>query len=162
MSGHGGEAVWSMAEFLVRVADVADLEVICDLFRRSSLSNAGDREVLLANPEALAFDGGSIREGRTRVAVDRGRIVGFATTLVGDGVVELEDLFVHPGWMRRGVARALVRDARSEAQAGGSDRIEVTANPHALDFYNAVGFVADGPTSTEFGPGTRMHLEVAP
>ena len=36
--------------------------------------------------------------------------------------------------------------------------VNVTANPHALDFYASVGFVAGGTVQTEFGPGTRMRL----
>jgi GNAT superfamily N-acetyltransferase len=89
-------------------------------------------------------------EGRTRVAVVEGRVVGFAT-LVGN---ELEDLFTDPEWMRRGIASALVRDAASSAP-----RIEVTANAHAVSFYEAVGFVADGVTETPGGPAYRMHLD---
>jgi GNAT superfamily N-acetyltransferase len=150
-----------MAAFRIRAAAPGDHAVISDLFRRSSLSNVGDREVLLANPEVLAFDEAPIREGRTRVAMEDGRIVGFATTSLGDDVVELDDLFVDPDCMRRGVARALVLDAMSIARAGGSTRIEVTANAHALDFYNAAGFVADGQVATQFSPGTRMHLDIA-
>jgi GNAT superfamily N-acetyltransferase len=151
-----------MTDLLIRVAVADDFEAVSDLFRRSSLSNAGDREVLLANPDALAFDRGSIRAGRTRVAAHDGAIVGFASTTLGGDVVELDDLFVDPDWMRRGVARALVLDAVSVARAGGATRLEVTANSHALDFYNAVGFVADGLVATQFTPGTRMHLDVAP
>ena len=117
-----------MAELAIRPADANDFEVISDVYRRSSLSNAGDREVLLANPEVLVFEGGSIREGRTRAAVADGRVVGFATMTLGGEVAELDDLFVDPAWMRRGVARALVLDAVSVARAGGSKRIEVTAN----------------------------------
>jgi GNAT superfamily N-acetyltransferase len=151
-----------MTDLLIRVAVADDFETVSDLFRRSSLSNAGDREVLLTNPDALAFDRASIREGRTRVAARDGAIVGFATTTLKGDVAELDDLFVDPDWMRRGVARALVLDAVSVARSGGSTRLEVTANPHALDFYNAVGFVGDGQVATQFTPGTRMHLDVAP
>ena len=151
-----------VADFLIRGADAKDFEAISDVYRRSSLSNEGDREVLWANPEVLVFDGGSIREGRTRVAVDDGRLVGFATTTLVGEIAELDDLFVDPDWMRRGVARALVLDAASVARAGGSNRIEVTANAHALGFYNAVGFVADGVVPTRFAPGTRMHLDIVP
>jgi ribosomal protein S18 acetylase RimI-like enzyme len=147
--------------FLVRSAVVDDLTEISDIYRRSSLSNEGDRAVLLAHPETLVFDGAPIREGRTRVALDDGLIVGFATTrLVGD-IAELDDLFVDPDWMRRGIARALVLDVIAVVTAGGFTRVEVTANPHALAFYQAVGFVADGRSATQFGVGTRMHLDVA-
>ena len=156
-----GQSV-QVAEFLIRRADANDFEAISDVYRRSSLSNEGDREVLLANPEVLVFDGGSVDEGRTRVAVDGGRLVGFATTTLVGEIAELDDLFVDPDWMRRGVARALVLDAVSVARAGGSQRIEVTANEHALKFYDAVGFVADGVVPTQFAPGTRMHLDIVP
>ena len=150
-----------MSDLLIRTADASDFEVISDVYRRASLSNEGDRGSLLANPEVLVFEVGSIVEG-TRVAVDDGRVVGFATTTPAGEVAELVDLFVDPRRMRRGVARALVLDAVSLARAGGSSRIEVTANSHALDFYNAVGFVADHEVPTQFAPGTRMHLDVAP
>ena len=89
-------------------------------------------------------------EGRTRVAVVEGRIVGFAT-LVGS---ELEDLFVDPDWTRRGIATALVQDA-----AASVPRIEVTANAHALAFYESVGFVRDGVVEISGGEAYRMHLD---
>ena len=147
-------------DFLVRLASADDFAVVSDLYRRSSLSNEGDREFLLANPETLVFEDVSIREGRTRVAVNDGRVVGFATTRVVGEIAELDDLFVDPDWMRRGVARALVLDAVAMEKAGGTTRIEVTANAHALDFYCSVGFVADGLRETRFALGTRMHLDV--
>jgi len=145
-----------VAEPLIRVAVHADLGALRDLYRRSSLSNAGDRASLLAHPEALEFAGDAVGEGLTRVAVVDGRIVGFAT-LLGDG--ELEDLFVDPDWMRRGIGRALVLDAVVLAPAHGLDRIEVTANGEALDFYESVGFVYDGEVETAFGRGSRMHRD---
>jgi hypothetical protein len=41
--------------FLIRDAVPADMAVLRDVFRRSSLSNEGDRVNLLANPDALEF-----------------------------------------------------------------------------------------------------------
>ena len=114
------------------------------------------------NPEVLVFDDAAVRAGRTRVAVADGHIVGFATTTVTGELAELDDLFVDPPWMRSGVARALILDAASAARTVGSRRIEVTANDHARGFYDAVGFVADGAVATQFSPGTRMHLDIAP
>src|SRR3954447_4374520 len=150
-----------MSDLLIRTADANDWEAISDVYRQASLSNAGDREALLANPDVLVYEIGSIVAG-TRVAEDDGRVVGFATTTPTGDVAELVDLFVDPDRMRRGIARALVLDAVSRARDRGSSRIEVTANSHALDFYNAVGFVADHAVPTRFDPGTRMHLDVTP
>jgi hypothetical protein len=36
----------------------------------------------------------------------------------------------------------------------------VTANPHALEFYRAVGFIDHGVAETEFGIAPRMALEI--
>jgi hypothetical protein len=46
------------------------------------------------------------------------------------------------------------------ARAQGADRVEVTANPHAMAFYESVGFSHDGVAQTLFGPAPRMRLDV--
>ena len=45
-------------------------------------------------------------------------------------------------------------------RARGAQRLEVTANVHALGFYTAAGFVDCGVSDTEFGPARRMVLSV--
>jgi GNAT superfamily N-acetyltransferase len=148
---------------LIRDSVPADLDALRDVYRRSSLSNDGDRSILLANPDVLEFPGPATGDGRTRVAVAAGgRVVGFATTLIAGDAAELDDLFVDPGWMRRGIGRALVLDAIEIARGRGASRVEVTANPHALVFYSRAGFTVDHEVRTRFGPGSRMHVDVAP
>jgi GNAT superfamily N-acetyltransferase len=138
-----------------------DLDALRDVYRRSSLSNSGDRDALLAHPDALEFAGDAIEDGRTLVAVDDGRIVGFATLgEVVDGAVELDDLFVDPDLKRRGIGRALVEEAVAGARRAGSVRIDVTANPDARPFYESVGFVDRTVAETRFGPAPRMSLEI--
>ena len=138
------------AELLIRNSMSADLPALRAIFRRAALTNDGDREWIAAHEDEWGLDEVNVIEGRTRVAVAEGRIVGFAT-LVGN---ELEDLFTDPPWMRRGIAAALVRDAATTV-----DRIDVTANLHAQAFYEAVGFVDDGSAQTPGGPARRMHLD---
>jgi len=145
----------------LRTATAADLAAIRDVYRRASLSNDGDRETLLAHPDALEFTGDGIADGRTRVAVDAGRVVGFATLAPPhDDAVELDDLFVDPEWMRRGIGRRLVADLVLAARDAGAARIDVTANPDALAFYAAVGFVAVGEATTRFGPAPTMSFDL--
>ncbi len=144
----------------IRTAQLDDLAVLADVYRRSSLANDGDRGNLLAHPDALEFDDLAVREGRTRVALVDDRIVGFATLRPAGDAAELDDLFVDPDVMRRGVASALMRDAADVAARRGAARIEVTANDHALAFYEHAGFVATGTVETRFGPGIRMHLDL--
>jgi ribosomal protein S18 acetylase RimI-like enzyme len=64
--------------------------------------------------------------------------------------------------MKRGVARALLQDVVAIAQARGVRRLEVTANQHALGFYEKTGFVFDHDVETQFCTAPRMHLAIAP
>jgi GNAT superfamily N-acetyltransferase len=151
-----------MSAIHVRVANADDEPALARIFREASLSNAGDRDALLAHPGALILSADLHARGRTRVAtVGDGSVVGFATTRPTDpGVLELDDLFVDPDAMRKGVARELIRRIATEAEREDVARIDVTANLHAGGFYDAVGFVAGHRVDTEFGPGQRMHLDV--
>jgi GNAT superfamily N-acetyltransferase len=146
--------------FLIRDAMPQDLAMLRDVFRRSSLSNDGDRANLLAHPEILELSDLAVREGRVRTAISEGVIVGFATWLPVAGGLELEDLFVDPDRMRLGIGRALLLDIAGIARARDIQRIDVTANKHARAFYDSVGFVVDGYAQTTFGPALRMHLDV--
>ena len=146
----------------VRDALHEDMDALASVFLRSSLSNAGDRASLLAHPDVLELSETDVFAGRTRVAVFDGRIVGFATGLDGDTAVELDALFVDPDCMRNGIGLALVRDVVALARAGGKQRVDVTGNDHAREFYATAGFVDDGSAETRFGPARRMHLDVAP
>jgi GNAT superfamily N-acetyltransferase len=149
--------------FVIRDAVPADLAALRQVYRRASLSNDGDRANLLANPDALEWGGLGGDDRRTRVAATAGGgIAGFVTSLPAGDALELDDLFVDPGWMRQGAARALVLDVVAHARNQGIRRIEVTANLHALVFYEKAGFIADHEVQTRFGPGFRMHLDVAP
>jgi GNAT superfamily N-acetyltransferase len=131
------------------------------VFRRASLSNEGDRAVLVEHPEALVFAPTSQIGARARVAtVESDLIVGFATTVPEDGCLELVDLFTDPDWMRRGVATVLIDDIVAFATTMNVGRLSVVGNSHALDFYHRVGFIADGHVATEFGQGFRMHLTI--
>jgi len=145
---------------MIRPGVPADLPAAADIYRRASLSNAGDRDNLLAHPEHLVLGPEGLAEGRTYVAEEKGLLVGFATWIEAGGIFELEDLFVAPGWMRRGIAAALVERIAQVLRARGAERLEVTANPHALGFYRAAGFTDCGAADTVFGTAPRMVLAI--
>jgi GNAT superfamily N-acetyltransferase len=145
---------------MIRLGVPADLPAATGVYRRASLSNAGDRDNLLAHPEFLVLGPEGLAEGRTYVAEEDGSVVGFATWAETDGSIELEDLFVDPGWMRRGIATALVSRIVDVLRARGAECLEVTANPHAREFYSAAGFADCGVAETEFGAAPRMRLTI--
>ena len=101
-----------------------------------------------------------ITQGRTQVAVGTDdEILGFMITRPLDAcVLEIEDLFVDPDWMRTGVASRVVGDLLATASRKGVRRIELTANPHANAFYRDVGFVQGHASETRLGGAHRMYL----
>ena len=145
----------------IHTAVAADLPRLRSVFRDASWSNEGNRELLVEHPEFLELSADAVREGRTRAAAIDGNIVGFASLADAPGWLELEDLFVDPAFMRRGVGRALIRDVAEQARRRGIARVEVDANDHALRFYEEVGFVAVARVALDHGTAVRMTLDVS-
>jgi GNAT superfamily N-acetyltransferase len=139
-----------------RPAERAALEA---LQRRSSLSNPGDREALVAHPDAIALPADQLEGGFVRVAERDGEVAGFAVLLgPHGGACQLDGLFVEPSHMRGGVGRALVEDAIRLARERGATRVDVVANSHAAEFYVRVGFARGEPEPTRFAPAEKMTL----
>jgi GNAT superfamily N-acetyltransferase len=145
---------------MIRLGTPADLPAAAGVYRRASLSNAGDRDNLLAHPEYLILGPDGLTEGRTYVADEDGTVVGFATWARDRDALELEDLFVDPVWRRRGIATALVSRIVDVLRERGVPSLEVTANPHAEGFYRAAGFIDCGVTQTAFGTAPRKRLTI--
>jgi GNAT superfamily N-acetyltransferase len=142
----------------IRDATMTDMEELQGVFQTASLSNESDRGPLLEHPQRLILSDRGVREGRMRVAVgDDGAVVGFATYLISDGVAELEDLFVDPPWMRHGIGQALVLDIAARLKGMHFETLEVTANPHAMPFYEHLGFAEVRIVDTAFYPAPRMR-----
>ena len=146
---------------MIRLGTLADLAAASRVFRDASLSNEGDRENLLAHPEYLVLGPEGLTEGRTYVAEQDGQLTGFATWAQTPGGVELDDLFVDPAFMRRGIATALVEHVADVLRQRGIRRLEVIATLYALDFYRSAGFTGCGPAMTEFGTALRMELAIS-
>jgi len=121
------------------------------------MSNRGDRELFASHPELLDWSDLAVQEGRTQVALADGHVAGFATISFSEGLAEVEDLFVDPGWGRQGIGRALIEEIAAVARTTGFTCIEVDANPHALAFYASVDFVAIGEAVVPYGTGIRMR-----
>jgi hypothetical protein len=74
----------------IRPAQTDEQGMLESLQRRASLSNPGDRDVLLANPDAIALPIEQIAEGCVFVAEREGTVVGFAAVIQRlDGVLHV-------------------------------------------------------------------------
>ncbi len=125
---------------------------------RASLSNRGDRDALLANPDAIALPLEQIAEGCVFVAERDGVVAGFAALLPRpDGGAELDALFVEPDVWKRGIGRQLVDHIAEVARARSASFLHVVGNPHAEGFYLSCGFRVTGTVETRFGIGLDMR-----
>jgi GNAT superfamily N-acetyltransferase len=147
----------------IRDARPDEAPALESLQRRASDVWEEYRAQLAVHPDAIAPPHRAIAQGRVRVAVDAsGRRLGFSVVLPVEGArCELDDLFVEPDWMRRGVGRVLVDDLAARAKAAGASYIDVVANLNALGFYARLGFQITGQTSTRFGSAPRMTLDLS-
>jgi GNAT superfamily N-acetyltransferase len=145
----------------IRDAALDDIPQLEALQLRASLVAPDYREALAAHPEAIHLPPTDVSERRTRVAMVDGRMAGFSVVLPVDGTAcELDGLFVEPELMRKGIGRAMIADVVERARTHGVNRIDVIANPTAVDFYTKVGFKRGDDAMTQFGPAFWMHLDL--
>ena len=83
------------------------------------------------------------------VAAADGAIVGYATLVVEGDLAELDELWVDPAWMGRGVGAELFRFIAARAAALGASRLEWESDPNAVGFYERMGarYLRDSPPS---------------
>jgi GNAT superfamily N-acetyltransferase len=142
---------------VIRIGRVSEKQALEALQWRASLNNPGDREALLANPDAIAIPDAQIEGGSLFVAEADEVILGFAAILPReDGDQELDALFVEPDQQRTGIGRKLVEYCAQAARAQGSKALHVVGNPHAEAFYESCGFQTRGHERTRFGVGLLM------
>lgn len=150
-----------MTQITVRPAAVSEQKALEAVQWRASLNNPGDREALLAHPDAIALPIAQLEAGGVFVAEIAGSVLGFAAILPReDGDSELDALFVEPGAWRQGVGRALVEHCAAAARDTGARAILVIGNPHAEGFYRACGFEMTGTKEMRFGVGLLMKRDL--
>jgi GNAT superfamily N-acetyltransferase len=143
---------------VIRPARLDEREALESLQRRASLNNPGDREALLANPDAIEVPVEQITAGYVFVAEHGGSVAGFAAVVPrADGNSELDALFVEPQLWKHGIGRRLVDHAAEMARANAAVFLHVIGNPHAEGFYRSCGFQVTGRIDTRFGVGLSMQ-----
>jgi N-acetylglutamate synthase-like GNAT family acetyltransferase len=98
------------------------------------------------------FEPESMRERLVYVAEAEGEPVGWAALIQRGEVGWLEDLWVEPAWIGRGVGRLLFEHVAVRARELGAKRLEWEAEPNATGFYERMGaaYIRDSEV-TEWG-----------
>ena len=120
----------------MRSAVAADHERLRELTFESKAYWGYDRDFVRRWADGLAFDSGQERW----VAAADGAIAAWAGLVPpADGVAVLEDLWVDPASIGRGLGSRLFRLAADRARELGAARMEWGAEPNAVGFYEKMG-----------------------
>jgi predicted GNAT family N-acyltransferase len=110
-------------------------------------------------PEALEWDEHDASALHWLAVLADGTAIGCAR-LLPDG--QLGRMAVLPAWRGSGVGRALLTAAMRAARAAGHVSLRLSAQIHAVGFYAAAGFIAEGAVYEEAGiPHVAMRLILA-
>ncbi len=75
---------------------------------------------------------------------------------IENGLAHIRHFATHPGWVGRGIGRALYDGCQAEARASGAKRFECYASFNAEPFYAALGFKRVGPIDVKMPGGLIM------
>jgi GNAT superfamily N-acetyltransferase len=135
-------------------------ELIAESATGLSRSDYSDEQIDAALGGAFGVDSELIRDGTYFVAEVEGEIVGCGgwsrrkTLFGGDAqpgrqsalldptvdAARIRAFFVHPGWARRGIARAILERCEAEARQHGFRSAELLATLPGEKFYRALGY----------------------
>jgi N-acetylglutamate synthase-like GNAT family acetyltransferase len=125
-----------MTEPRLRPAASGDYERVRELTLESKAHWGYDRDFVRSWAEGLTFE----RDRERWVDEVEGEIVAWAALVPpSDGVAVLDDLWVDPAWMERGLGSRLFRLAADRARELGAERLEWGAEPNSVGFYEKVG-----------------------
>lgn len=88
------------------------------------------------------------------VAVADGQVVG--TGMIDLATGKIDAVFVLPGYMGRGVGRAMMEHLESLALGAGLGSIHLESTLNAVAFYRSLGFEGEGQSIYESSLGVRL------
>ena len=156
----------------IRPYGVADAAALTNLFR-SSVREIASRDYTAAQIRAWAPDeidavqfGRRCEDKSTWVAELEGRLAGFSD-LEPDGHIDM--LYVHPNFVRRGVARALLEHLEEAGRTNALRRLYTEASLTARPVIDAMGFrmvvpqtvTIRGKSMTNYRMEKRLHSPIS-
>jgi GNAT superfamily N-acetyltransferase len=132
------------AALRIRAATPADVQVLGHIARAAKASWGYSGRQLDTWRAELEPTAESVRDQPTFTAEVEGEVVGFYQLRTAGAWAELDHLWVHPMFMRRGIGGALVAHALAYLAQSGIASLDVDADPNAEPFYTACGAVRIG------------------
>ena len=127
----------------VRRARPGDMPAVMDIRRTVFIDEQSVPETI----ERDMFDATALH----LVALADGRPVGTARIVIGGGIGKIGRVAVLKPYRGTGLGRALIRLAMEESRLAGARTAKLGAQTHALGFYEALGFTAQGDEYLDAG-----------
>lgn len=107
----------------------------------------------------LALTAEEIASSAVVVYENESDIAGYYRLLpVGDGVIDLDAIFVDPAAIGQGVGKRLWRHAVAQARQLGFQTMTIQSDPNAEGFYLAMGATRVGELESTVTPGRMLPL----
>jgi GNAT superfamily N-acetyltransferase len=147
----------------IRPADRAEAQRLRGIAAAAKQHWGYDHARVAAWAQELDVASGAIGGKEISVAEAGGEAVGWMSVIPTGDVLWLEDMWVVPEWMGRGVGSQLFAHARRRARDLRARRIEWEAEPNAVGFYERMGarYLRDSAPSEWGRILPVMGLEVA-
>ena len=144
MDPNQGTLSSSACEVDIRPATQSEAGLLSDLAMQAKAHWGYPREVLESWKPELAVTCESIRTRPIFIAMVDDQVAGFCSLSSSGTTWDLDNLWVSPPFMHRGIGRALLSRALDEAVGGGAIEVTVDADPNAEAFYLQRGAVRRG------------------
>jgi ribosomal protein S18 acetylase RimI-like enzyme len=147
-----------MAAPIIRRAQRAEVRELSELALRSKAHWGYDAAFLEACREMLTVSPADVEAGAVFVAELEGAPAGFYRLGGSPPEGELEDLWVDPETMGRGVGSALLEHATASARKRGFTSVLVESDPHAEGFYRSQGAQRVGERTSSVDESRQLPL----
>jgi GNAT superfamily N-acetyltransferase len=150
------------APLLIRPGDVTEGPRLKEIAAASKGFWGYEPERVREWAERGDFSPERLRELTVFVAESEGKVVAWASLIPKGEKAWLEDLWVEPAWIGRGVGAQLFRHAVDHARGVGATMMEWEAEPNAMGFYEKMGGRHVRESESEWGRtlsvmGVELH-----
>jgi GNAT superfamily N-acetyltransferase len=146
----------------IRRASRDDANACWDVRRRAVMSECASA---YPHDQLDEWTGGAPSVAFTNAVEDRFYVAIVEAHLAGTGTIDLttgkiDAIFVHPGFMRRGIGAAMVAHLEALARAAGLRQIVLDSTLNAAPFYRRLGF--EGETVAPYRSPRGLRMDCVP
>jgi GNAT superfamily N-acetyltransferase len=147
----------------IRAARLDDGERLREIARRSKSYWRYPAERVEEWAATLDFSAVGMQRKDFHVAIVSGHAVGWMALIVERDVCWLDDMWIDPEWIGKGIGTRLFEHAAALARLRTASRMEWEAEPHAVGFYEKMGgrYLRDGEPGVWGRINPIMGIELA-